>query len=521
MKILFIDNKPLSEKELKDIIRFDGYGFTDYFTADNADDALKLVKTENPELILMDICLKDMSGTELIREIKSSDNTGRIIIVSEDTSFENARLALNFGVTAYIGKPIDPAELTEAMLRAIDEIYRQRLISKYYEQSARLSRNNLLTNILLGSMTYVNAMESIYHIALNSDWYRLISFNLTEQEQIDNNKWKEPLSLTKNCLSVTFSNTKLVFIALNCTQKQFILKQMETCKESYPQYASLTGIVSHKAESHTALSKLYEEIERIFQNIYYYKEKQSSIIYSDRLSQRLSTIRETDRNLISFAENITGKILLLQSAELEEDMQLLLDFLALRMPSRDSAGFILLNLYTQILSSIYEYYPHLEFELPDRNELAFHFSYDKYLCDSVSFLSEQFHKAIACIKDASSKNPCQRVRQYIEMNYASPLKLNTIASLFGYNSSYLGKLLMRDMGVNFNTYLDNVRIQKAVEYLKKGVSVIQAGELSGFNNPDYFTQKFKKYMKILPSEYRAKYLECSQPSPSDTAPPVE
>lgn len=504
MKVLFVDGESIIRRELRNIIPWNNYGFSDYLEAANGTDALRLINSENPELLLIDTQLKDMSGIALIRETKKNDYTGRIIIVSEDTCFANAKSAINHGVTAYLNKPVNPEELTDAVLRAVDEIYRIKLVSIYYEQSAMLSKNTLLSNILLGNMTYVKEMEPIYHISLDSDYYRLISFNLPDKNDHEN-IWKEALQLTKNCLSAAFSETELVFIVTSFNQEQFILRQLRTCREKYPQYASLLGIISSQAASHTELGTLYTEIRRIYHNLYYYKEQQNSILFADVLSQRLDRIQQAEHDLISFTENIIRRILLLQSSELEEDTLSLLDFLALRRPPRDSARFILINHYTQIVSVLTEHYPPLEFEISDRKELASRLSYDKYLCDSISYINDQFQKAIAYIKNTSRKNPCQRICQYIDTNFSSTLKLNTLADLLGYNSAYLGKLFQREMGVSFNTYVDKIRIQKAAEYLEKGVPVIQTSELSGFSNPDYFTKKFKKYMDILPSEYRTQH----------------
>lgn len=505
MKVLLIDNKPVIRKELQNIIPWSQYGFSKFMEADNGADGLRLIDSVNPELILLDIRLRDMSGMALIHEIKKNKYTGKIIIVSKDTSFANARLAINYGVTAYLNKPVEPEELTEAVIRAVNEIHKSKLISFYSEQATMLPQNYLLSNILLGNMTYVKEMKSIYHIELKSDYYRLVSFILPQKP--DNcDIWTDALQLTGNCLSVTFSETRLVLIAQSSGQEQFILRQLKTCHENYPQYSTLLGIVSRLTKTHTELNALYTESQHIIQNLYYYKRKQDLAIHADALSKRLEEIQQNDCDLISFTENIIRRILLLQSAELESDLLSLLDFLASRRPPEDSARFILLNHYAQIVSVLTEYYPKLEFEIPDRKAFASHLSYDKYLCDSIAYLNDQFQKAIAYIRNESRKKPCQRICQYIDTNYSAPLKLSGIADLLGYNSAYLGKLFFREMGINFNTYLDKVRIKKAAEYLEKGVSVIQTSEFAGFTNPDYFTKKFKKYMGILPSEYRAQHI---------------
>ena len=110
--------------------------------------------------------------------------------------------------------------------------------------------------------------------------------------------------------------------------------------------------------------------------------------------------------------------------------------------------------------------------------------------------------AIAYIKAASQASPCQRICQYIDEHLSEPLKLESIAKQFGYNSAYLGKLFAKETGRHFNVYLDERRIELACQYLEKGFSVSQTCELSGFTNTDYFTKKFKKYVGTLPSEYK-------------------
>lgn len=76
------------------------------------------------------------------------------------------------------------------------------------------------------------------------------------------------------------------------------------------------------------------------------------------------------------------------------------------------------------------------------------------------YFNEQFDMIMRAIGSNSSASVFDDILNYINHNYASQLKLETLAPLFGYNSSYLGKLFTQKMGVRFNTYLDQVRIEK-------------------------------------------------------------
>lgn len=94
---------------------------------------------------------------------------------------------------------------------------------------------------------------------------------------------------------------------------------------------------------------------------------------------------------------------------------------------------------------------------------------------------------------------------YINHNYRENLKLETIAPLFGYNSSYLGKIFTREVGETFNSYLDRIRIERSQELLRdRTLKVYEIAEKVGYKNVDYFHKKFKKLVGESPAEYRKK-----------------
>ena len=88
------------------------------------------------------------------------------------------------------------------------------------------------------------------------------------------------------------------------------------------------------------------------------------------------------------------------------------------------------------------------------------------------------------------------------------IKLETIAPLFGYNSSYLGKLFTKSIGIAFNTYVDQVRIERSKELLAStNLKVYEIAEKVGYRNVDYFHTKFKKYVNQSPAEYRKERIQ--------------
>jgi two-component system response regulator YesN len=84
------------------------------------------------------------------------------------------------------------------------------------------------------------------------------------------------------------------------------------------------------------------------------------------------------------------------------------------------------------------------------------------------------------------------------------LKLETIAALFNYNSDYLGKKIRLNTGKHFNTYLDTIRVEKAIQLLKEGYKVYQVAQKTGFKDMNYFYKKFKFYVGVSPSDFKGR-----------------
>lgn len=79
------------------------------------------------------------------------------------------------------------------------------------------------------------------------------------------------------------------------------------------------------------------------------------------------------------------------------------------------------------------------------------------------------------------------------------LSLSMLADYMDINYHYLSKLFRSKMEKSFIEYLTDVRMNKALELLKKGENnVKQVAELVGYLDDKYFNRSFKKYFNITP-----------------------
>jgi len=104
--ILVVDDHPTNLKLCKVMLSVDGY---EVHTAADAEEALVLLGTVHPGLILMDLQLTGLDGLELTRRLKANPATRDIVVVAL-TAYAmkgDEQKALDAGCDGYLAKPID------------------------------------------------------------------------------------------------------------------------------------------------------------------------------------------------------------------------------------------------------------------------------------------------------------------------------------------------------------------------------------------------------------------------------
>lgn len=124
-KILIVDD----EEDILELITFnlarEGYKV---FTADNGEKALKIAKSEIPDMIILDLMLPGIDGLEVARSLKSRDSTKSIPIIMLSAKGDESDIVsgLELGADDYVTKPFSPkiliARIRAVLRRKSDEI---------------------------------------------------------------------------------------------------------------------------------------------------------------------------------------------------------------------------------------------------------------------------------------------------------------------------------------------------------------------------------------------------------------
>lgn len=95
------------------------------------------------------------------------------------------------------------------------------------------------------------------------------------------------------------------------------------------------------------------------------------------------------------------------------------------------------------------------------------------------------------------------VEEYLAYHYAQDISLKHMAELYFMNEKYLGRLFLKETGKTFRQYLNDVRLEHAVQLLEKThLSVLHISLECGYSNVTYFNRVFKEKFGSTPTIYR-------------------
>ncbi len=96
-----------------------------------------------------------------------------------------------------------------------------------------------------------------------------------------------------------------------------------------------------------------------------------------------------------------------------------------------------------------------------------------------------------------------RIKEYIDMNYMSAIRVETLASDLMLDRSYLSRAFSKKTGQSIQSYLASVRMEHAEQFLRQGHSVKECALLCGYEDASHFSTMFKKKHGVSPAHWSA------------------
>ena len=130
------------------------------------------------------------------------------------------------------------------------------------------------------------------------------------------------------------------------------------------------------------------------------------------------------------------------------------------------------------------------------------------LLDIISYAveTEQYEEFSRILKkEKRNISAIDNAIHYIQDNYSENINLGEILNLTNYSKSHFIRLFKDSTGMNVSEYINKYRIEKAcLDLIYTNNNITEIATATGFNNIQYFSRKFKEYMKCTPKQYQKK-----------------
>ena len=185
MNVLIADDEAIIREGLKYIVDWDELGFTICGEASNGEDTLNYILELNPDLVLLDIRMPKLQGTEIVKLAREHNYKGHFIILSGFSDFKYAQTAIRYGVDFYRTKPIDEDELTNAVITVKESLQKEHMRTNTMNQYREKAKYTILRDIVLNTndlkginLGEINLSSNVYQVVIyenyNQDTYNII-----------------------------------------------------------------------------------------------------------------------------------------------------------------------------------------------------------------------------------------------------------------------------------------------------------------------------------------------------------
>ncbi|AGC69198.1 Two component transcriptional regulator, AraC family [Thermoclostridium stercorarium subsp. stercorarium DSM 8532] len=513
-KVLLVDDERIIREGIASLINWKNCGFELIGAAESGIEALHMIKTYKPEVVITDIKMPALNGLELMAEVKKDYPETIFVVLSGYGEFDYANEAMKYGVRHYLLKPCNENQIMEALSDVHSELEKKKRYNEFLRRNQEklekvlpLVKEQFLRDFIM-DRPYTTEEMDYYCDLLKIDRkkMRLILFQLE-----GNYSFAEVLALSNTINEhggnemVYFSTIidERVLVLVNDVSIEKIIEFINTVKIFYCYYDRREITVSYSDAVN------FEDIP------YAYKDALECLKYTFYLGEGIiitkNDIREDTekgcnyelKDLIFNYDKINIAVKSGNTEEVKDEIGKFFDKLRSSKINVSVAKTYCMELYLSLIRQ----HRNPETEINSKGILKIGKmdtidQIQKYITETAERLSQENYNGIIRRHNHIVKKMIKLIYENIDNNNLS-LKWLAKNKLF-MNEGYLGKLFNRETGEKFSQFVMRIRMEKAKELLDlyQNDKVYEVAEKVGLgDNPQYFSHVFKKYTGLTPTEY--------------------
>lgn len=529
MNVLFVDDQLSVLEGIAASVHFEKLGVEDVRYATGAKQAMEILAAYPIDVVLSDIEMPGEDGISLIRSIKEQYPGVLTIMLTSHADFEYAQESIRLGCFDYLVQPTPAEEIERVLRNVLQYIYERKKRNQLYEVGKRMQTGEM--ELLDGvAMNLFSSKAEDVRSAL--ELLTLLGYSVSEEKQArilaltfsQFSKSDNPITSEKEihkhmfgCLKQAEISYPIVPLSTLNHEKQFILLLFSATQNT-------TGLATDKLRHFFDL--LCQRMPKDIIHCYLAGEVPFANLREEyrKLCNHISG-KATDDDILSLGYNpdhlthnvsdyIAGSggqwrsmLAAGQHRLLMEEFEKCLEQIENYAVNKEKS---LCDLHQRMTHMFFNYFYE---NSADVHEL-FHgsYSYNAYMdsCSDPASLREAMTYMMKQVKElgkaTAPKSDIEKAKSFIIENIADPITVKDVADYVCLSAEYFTKSFKKETGQNIKEYITSTKVEAAKDMLEHtNIPVGMVALELGYTNFSHFSQVFKKYENVSPSEYRNRF----------------
>ena len=542
-RLMVVEDEEMIRKGIVNSISWEELGYTVVAEGKNGKEALDILEKNPVDVLLTDIKIPIMDGTELAKRARKMYPDIEIVILSGFSDFEYARQAISFRAFDYFLKPTNKKKLLgvfeklkehmdQKRERKEDVFHNSIFINAGYE----IMRQEFIEAILKGDAHFFKDFEEhtrTLELDFSGQYYTVatLKFDRKSIYQELESSWATDKRL------LTFSYGNIIKEALSeYATVHYHVDDYDTinfifCFESYeeqdnfmiPCLENISENIQNCLFKHTAIpyaigiglsypsihyiSKSYVQAQKSIRRNFYLDEQKIQV-YKDN---NASTY---EQNFINYYPDELKSAVTLIGNGLYTETRQTLETMFKRLEAQKLLPEIVKNYCVALILMIQS-----SINIPSEElEETIGTEYNEFVKEALTVKELETHVIQAMVKLAKKMSQVveqedideqhvtiDQAKQFMQDHLSEKINLKDISEHVYLSETYFSFFFKKVTGMTYIDYIQKLRMNKAKEILlETNCKIYEVAEQIGYNDYKYFSAQFKKYVAMTPKEYRKK-----------------
>jgi len=498
-KVMIVEDEELILMGIRNIVDWEKLDLQLAHMAYNGAEALEMWDKEPVDIIITDIDMPEMSGLDLLKQIRSKDEYVRFIILTGYDEFEYAREAIRLEVENYILKPINEEELEQQLKEAIvklEELEKKKI--SYIDEKTEWIQ------FLSGKTSQEDYGYYHGHLKLGPGhgpcWPAVMKWST---DSVKENRITDMVILLQN------DRPQLRVVHLPPDSLLLLLSGYDDSQDVKEYFRTLQNRVERQFDILTFISigPVFYDFKKLPESYQAAMKLQKYLVvdgYGSCVDEKHIQARQSEDIAIDRAQ--LKKLIL--KKENEGAMRYIEDLFINNVKNNvsvDSLYHMAVQIAMLLLEIKKEYKIEHSGSLRNLSELL----ETIYRADDIFGIKTLFILEVNEIirvlheEDSGYTPVVRQIMEEVQKNYQEDMNLKTLAYKYHMNASYLGQIFQKEAGCSFTQYLSSKKIEIAKDLiLNTNMKINDIAKEAGYSDTSYFYRKFKQHYGVAPAYLR-------------------